>query len=128
MTLVEVCAGAALLGTLLTAVVVAESRFAVQSRRAGLRVEACAVVDEILDEWWSAPESFPKEGEGDVSGRAGWRWRLSGVENEAASELGAHVVRLEVFAPGAERGKPSARVELIRPEEEKDEATGTDAR
>ena len=115
MTLVEVVAGSALLGTLLVAILLAQARIVKQAGLAARRVEACGIADGMLELWWSDPEEFRVDGSGDVQGREGWSWRTSVIENEDAERLGADVVALEIFGPGAKGEKSSCRIEVMLP-------------
>jgi len=115
MTLVEVVAGSALLGTLLVTILLAQARIVKQAGLAGRRIEACGIADGLLELWWSDPEEFRVDGSGDVQGREGWSWRTNVVENQDVARLGAHVVALEIFGPGAKGEKSSCRIEILRP-------------
>lgn len=120
LTLVEAVAGIAVLGALLTGVLVAASRLRVQDARAARRIEACAIADELLAGWWAKPERLPRSGEGPVRGRKGWRWRTRIVENERAWAIPAEVVLVEILPPlpsdlAASPVEPAARVEIVLP-------------
>ena len=122
MTLVEVVLGAALMGVLLTLVVLATGRFTAQGRGAAERIEACKVADRLLEEWWASSDAFPRNTRGEVPGRAGWRWRTADVKDDEQEEtLGAKIMSVEVFAPGCADNAPSARVEMIVPEADRAE-------
>ncbi len=119
MTLVEVIVGTALLGTLLVSILLARGRLSVQTRRAEVRIEACAVLDGLLETWWSDRDRLPRAGEGAVPGRPGWSWRTRTVDREGAEVLRAEVVAVEVFRPapggGASGEPPAASVEILMP-------------
>ena len=117
-TLIEVVAGAALLGTLLASILVAQARVKRQACQADRRLEACAVAEELLQKWWARPESLPRSDSGSVDGRDGWSWRTRPVERTDAQAMGAQVVALEVFwrAGQDQAAEPFlARVELLLP-------------
>ncbi len=116
-TLVEAVVGAALMGTLLTAVVLANARFTVQARSAEVRLEACRIADELLGNWFADENVFPKNTGGEIAAHPGWRWQTARSENKSATELDAEVVSLKVFAPGSENGQPAVEVELLLPRE-----------
>ena len=125
-TLIEVLAGTALLGTLLVSVLVARGKLAEQSRHAAARIEACQVLDEFMETWWPQHAGQAPEGAGDIACRPGWRWQRRIVPNEPAHALRAAVVAVEVFAPGAAGVEPAASVEVLMSYEEmksKDEET-----
>ena len=122
-TLVEVLAGTALLGTLLMAMIVANGRLIEQSSAAERRLDAYRILDELLDEWWANPEGVPREGEGALYGRPGWRWRTSTIDDPDAAELGGSIIAIELFAPASENTHrdaittPVAHIEIIVAEE-----------
>ena len=119
MTLVEVLAGALLLGGLLTSIVLANARLTGQSRRAALRHQAVGIADELLTQWWyQKAEQFPRAGSGEVPGRGGWKWQTTPVENAGAQALGGEVVALEVLAP--DNGIVAVRVEVALPPSARD--------
>lgn len=127
-TLVEAVLGTAILGSLLVSVLLAASRLHVQASRAESRIAACRVADGLLEAWWPKPDAFPRASEGAVAGSGGWSWRTRVVENAAARTVKAEVVALEIFAPGAGRETPAARVELLLPEKTDAGQSGPDAR
>ncbi len=113
-----------MLGTLLAAILIARGRLSVQARRAVVRVEACAVLDELMATWWSDREELPRNGSGDVPDRPGWRWRTRIVTSEQAEALGAQVVAVEVFETDSDEGAPpGAMVEILLAGKADDEAT-----
>ncbi len=127
LTLVEVAAAAALMGTLLTAAVVVNARLIAQTRDAEQIVKGCAIADRLLEGWWADATSVPQQASGELAGDPGWRWRTSVVENAAACGFGAKVISLEVFAPDRGEGAPAARVEVLLPEKGHEGISGTDA-
>ncbi len=135
-TLVEALAGAAILGTLLVCILVANARLTAQDRRSAERIEACRIADGLLGRWWSGGRRLARDAAGDVPGSAGWRWRMGVVTDEDAEVMDARIVRLEVFAPDTEGGTPAVGVELLLANEEDEDkvengederAEGTDA-
>ena len=111
MTLVEVVAGMALLGTLLVSIVMATSRLTAQSHLATRRVQAYQVADELLTEWWNDLENIPRNQSAMVPGYDDWRWQT--VTTDADIEgTDAELVTLEIFEAGV--GTVSlARVEIL---------------
>jgi prepilin-type N-terminal cleavage/methylation domain-containing protein len=129
LTLVEVLAGMALLGTFLAAALVAGARLTAQRGDAERRLEALRVADELLEGWWRDVDNFPRHGEGRVSGRVTWHWTTRPVESEAARAIGCDVVALELrqataAGAGSTDGEPAVRVELVLPAEEEAEEAG----
>ena len=111
MTLVEALAGIGLLGTLLVAILVAESRANRQAWAADRQMEACRAADELLHGWWAERKPPPAAGRGDVPGRDGWQWRTHTRPNPAAEQIGAQVVVLEVLRRG--EAEPAVTLELL---------------
>src|SRR5688572_10683971 len=101
LTLVEVVAGLALLGTLLVALLSARAKVARQYQGAEARLEAVKVADELLGGWWREGGRFPRDEVGVVGeGASRFRWRTRVVPNQAMDELSSEVVRLELSRPG----------------------------
>ena len=124
-TLVEAVLGMALLGTLLTAVVVAHGRFSRQAGQARRSVEACRLADQLLEDLWQRRNELYGQDEGDVPGHDGWRWRKVDVPTEDSGllqKLRAKIIAVEVFCRGdataSNESLPNARVELLMPADE----------
>ena len=115
LTLVEAAAGAALLGTLLTMVVLANARLTAQAHAAQMRIEGCRLAEELLQGWASPQEGLVK-GSGEIEDHPGWSWRCEKSANDSAKAIDAQAVWLRVFAPGAKvDSPPTAQVELLMP-------------
>ena len=128
-TLVEAVVATALLGTLLVPIVTARVQVAGQSRRSAERVEACRILDELMNEWWKDISTMPRNGEGLTKTHKGWRWRTQSQHRQEDQWLSAEVVAVEIFAPGR-NDEPAAGIEvLLRPEEAQSEESqeSTDA-
>ena len=115
LTLVEVLAGTALLGTLLVAILVTKGRLAAQGRIAETRLAACAVLDSLLAEWWTDDDGVPAEQAGDVPGDARWRWRMRTRSDGPVELPDGEVVIVELFDVGTVDPEPAAAVELLLP-------------
>ena len=131
MTLIEAVVGTALLGSLLVGILMADSRQRRQTWRAERRIEACAIADELLDQWWPKRDPLPRSGGGPIDGHDGWTWRTRTAMNRDAERLGGQVVVLEIFSPDLPEARdptvaaelsrdPAARVELLMPAEPAD--------
>jgi hypothetical protein len=98
LTLIEVVAGLALLGWLLSAVILAKSRNTRQFSRASLKLEAVEAADALMTRWWAHKSQQPPSmtGQGDVPGSDRLTWRASQAANETIESLGGLVVRLEI--------------------------------
>lgn len=118
-TLVEVLAGLTLLGTILAAILIARGRVVVQDRLAERRLEACHVLDGLLEQWWAQPDRIPQAGQGEVPGDPAWRWQTRTVTSADAEALGAAVVQVELHRTGEEAAQPAAQVEILLPAESK---------
>jgi len=106
-----------LLGTLLTAVLVADVDLREQRLKADERIAACAIADDLLATWTESAEGIPREAAGDVTDHAGWRWRTTDVADAGAFSKDARIVRIEILAPGVRAPGYSARVEVLLPRE-----------
>ena len=114
MTLIEVVAGLALLGTLLVGIVLAKVRYTHQWTAAERRVQAVGAADDLLSAWWADAGSFPRRDAGEVPGRPGLAWRTAPVSNPAVEALDARAVRLEVFDRAAPTDPPVV-VDVVLP-------------
>jgi len=112
LTLVEVLAGTALLGSLLVGILLAKHRLTVQSRLAETRLAAYEALDGLLTEWWTSPEGVPREAAGEA-GR--WRWRTRREDAAEAEALDATIVVVELFEADVTGRAPAASVELLLP-------------
>ena len=116
LTLIEVVASLAILGTLLVAVLLAEARCRRQSAGANARLAACREAESLLETWWADLEKFPRNGQGEVENQREFFWRTSTLGNQEVEKLGGRVVRLEIFSRlGASREKPVVTVDVVLP-------------
>ena len=67
LTLVEVLAGLALMGTLLVGLITARSRLVLQAQRAEQKIELTERAESLLSEWWQNPAGFPIDAEGTLT-------------------------------------------------------------
>lgn len=112
MTLVEVLAGLALLGTVAASLVVARGNLIAQDGRARMTLESVAAAEDLLAEWWRNPTQFPRSATGACDTDRRLLWRTSIVPNEAAAMINGQVVRLEIID---EHGTVLTTVELLLP-------------
>lgn len=117
-TLVETLIGALLLGTLLVSIVLARGRMDTQARRADDRLQAVAVLEGVVEAWWSARE-FPPDGTGQVAVEGTWYWRKTTIHSGEAEQLRAELVAVDIFSSDAPGALPAARLELLVPVKEK---------
>lgn len=136
LTLVEVAAAMALLGTLLVSVLLAHAKLRGQETRAGQFLEAQRLADKLLATWWENLDEFPREDQGDVPGAAAWSWRTRRVPSPEAKAIEAEIVAVELFCARDDHDttsvtrKPAVRVEVLLPLEDegtRDAPTGSDA-
>ena len=117
LTLIEVVAGLALMGTLLAGMLTAKSRFTrqqVQSQRVLIAVEA---LDALLIEHWDEFQVMQRGWHGDFDGLDDMSWRASFVASGAASDWHCRVIRIEVLDQvERSRGESLASVELLVPD------------
>ncbi len=138
LTLIEVLAGLALMGTILVALVRAKSDSALQWHEANRRLEGIEAAEHLLRRWTTpAPgmtpgipatsmaggeRSVPLEASGSIEDYPHLRWQTRIVTNPQAEFLGAQVVRLEILRAEtlqpAKQDAPLAYVELLVPSEE----------
>jgi len=109
MTLVEVVASLALLGSLLGAAVLAKGRLMRQWSVAQDRVEAVELLSAQLALWHgsqgqdgteqSEGSAWPHSGEGPLGQDGQWWWRAEALEVETSQVAGLSVVRFTAFDP-----------------------------
>ena len=113
-TLVEVLAGLALLGTLLVSMVLARGQLLEQKIKAARMLEAIAVADRLLAQWWEDPAAIPVGESGEIKD-AGMVWRTERRRDEEAEKNGAQVVTLELKRTVAAPGEESFQIEVVLP-------------
>ena len=97
-TLVEVIAALVILGTILSALLIARGRFARQESLAQRRLEAIRALDQLVQQWMNGPASaVPIQSSGALSDSANQTWRTHTVPDAAAARLGTRIVRVDVF-------------------------------
>lgn len=97
-TLIEVLAALALLGSLAVAMILSRGQLMDQHRRAEQKLEAVRVADRLLAQWWeSEPKSLPINSRGEVQGHDGWVWETSVVEKAELQPFNAQVVRYRIL-------------------------------
>ena len=122
LTLIEVVAGMAMLGGLLSGVLVAYGRHVRQVRRAELRLAAVGATDRLLAGWFGAADSaVPRRRDGRMPGDKRFHWWTHVLEDaKVQGAAGLEVVRLEVFeepkTAGDKKDEPLVAVDLVVPE------------
>ena len=114
MTLIEVSAGLAILGTLLVAILMTEARCRRQAAVAHQRIRGAQAAEALLAKWWADPKKLPRTGAGTITGQPGFTWRTRVRRDEQLRELGQEVVRLELFS-GRASPEPVVAVDVVLP-------------
>lgn len=104
LTLLEVVAAIAILGTILVGVVLAKARHTRQIAEARQLRGLVEVTDDLLTGWWADKDGVPIEESGEVMRGGTYVWATRRIANVAVEELGARVVRVEVREQPAEQG------------------------
>ncbi len=116
MTLIEVVAGIALLGTILTTTVMAQARLLRQHQRALVKLQAVEAVDRLLMQWSVAREEIPVESSGVLldTPEVTWKTRIGRAKTDGP--LSVAIVELVASAANDPPGiPPLVRVELAIP-------------
>jgi len=96
LTLIEVVAAIAILGTILVSVVIAKSRHTRQVATAERRAVAVRLADKMLTQWWASETGLPYPASGKVEGDSTLTWDTRVVGNDILGPLGARVVRFQM--------------------------------
>ena len=97
LTLIEVVAAIAILGTLLVGVVLTKSRHTRQLHRARTQASAIKAIDTLIAEWWTQPQGVPIDESGGLDGLDHLRWQTRLIKNDPIDQMGARVVRVSVY-------------------------------
>jgi type II secretory pathway pseudopilin PulG len=126
-TLVEMLAALAILGTILTGLVLAMSRHRTQWHDANRKLEAVRATQHLLNTRWDKTKEIPASGSGDLEHAEGLRWRTrpsaDATRREDEPRLIQLTVRGEEQAPEAEA---LVRVPLFLPPKEENESGDAD--
>ena len=115
LTLIEVVAAVAILGTILVGVVLARSRHTHQLALAGRQRQVVRVADELIAGWW-AGSGVPINASGKIPGHDSLFWKTRETSNRAINKLGARVVRVELREARESRSADAlVRVDLVLP-------------
>jgi len=130
LTLIEVVAGLALMGTLLAAMLSGKSRFTGQYHHAQRVLTAVELLDAFLIDRWPAIGEIDDSDSGDFAGESDMTWRISVVDDPVAADWHCRVVRVEVLDANWESDEPPlASVDLLVPDppQEVSDVQDTDA-
>lgn len=114
-SLVEVTASVFLVGTLLVAVLVAHRRAITQTRLAQRRLDAVETLDRLLIARQGPDAEEYQMARGKAPGEGPFYWRSSMRDEPALADLGAGVLRIELYDPAFKEGETLASVELLAP-------------
>ncbi len=112
LTLIEVVAAIAILGSVLTAVVVAKTRHTRQLALAERRAAAVRAADALLHRWSVSGQGFPVQTAGPVSDDASLTWQTSWQENRELEDVGVRTLRLRIHDANA-KGRELLAVDLL---------------
>jgi Tfp pilus assembly protein PilV len=124
LTLLEVVAAIAILGTVLVGLVLAKARHVRQLAEARRLSAAVRAADSLLADWWTRPEGVPDNESGPVGTDGSLVYATREVPSAAVERLTCRVVRVEIRqaatqVPGAETpDEPLVAVELVLPSRE----------
>jgi len=132
LTLIEVVAAIAILGSLLVGIVLAKSRHTRQIALSQRTDAAVRAADQLIAGWWADPLGIPIDKSGRLDAEPTLTWRTRVVENRPINQLAAQVVRVEIYEAAAGEtattaADPLVTVELVLPmpaPEEADDARG----
>lgn len=97
-TLIEVLAALALLGSLAVAMVLSRGRLREQHALAEKKLEAVEVADVMLSQWWASDsKSIPDGRSGVVEAQPGWTWETEAISNRELTRFGAQIIRLRIL-------------------------------
>lgn len=113
MTLVEVIAGIALLGTVLAVTVLSHGRLLRQHQRAQTKLQAVAAVDQLLSQWYANGEAVPVEASGKWPGSPVVVWKTQRGRTQTSGAISVDVVELTAKIEGESPSLPPlVRIEL----------------
>jgi len=96
LTLIEVIAAIAILGTLLVGIVLAKSRHTQQIALTQRQNDAVRAADELIASWWVAEQGFPIGQWGALADDPTMVWETEIVRNAEVDDMGARVLRLQL--------------------------------
>ncbi len=128
LTLIEVVAAIAILGTILVGIVLAKSRHTRQLALSQRRAQAVLIADELITNWWISEDGVPVNQSGRIEDDPTLRWQTRTVTNRPLNALGVRVVRVELQQigdplPYAKEGDERlVAVDLVLPDPAYDQA------
>lgn len=118
MTLIEVVAGLALMGTLLAAMLSAKGGYVRQQQYAQRVLTAVALADEFLVSHWHNIEALELIGGGRFSQHDGLTWSVTRIDDASAADWYCKILRFRVVdATGSADDPPLVSVDLLIPDD-----------
>ena len=96
LTLIEVIAAIAILGTLLVGIVLARTQHTRQLALATRKDAAIQAADELIASWWTNQEGIPINSSGYIPTDSTFAWRTQIIPNPEIEQTGAQAVRIEI--------------------------------
>ncbi|QDU70610.1 type IV pilus modification PilV family protein [Mucisphaera calidilacus] len=96
LTLIEVVAALAILGTILATMVMAKSYHTRQLANADKQSRAVTLTDNLIAAWWTDEKGIPIGAAGTFPTEPEFIWQTQIVRNDPVQDLGARVVRIIV--------------------------------
>jgi len=131
LTLIELLGGLAILGMLLSGILIARGQHVRQYTRAERQLVAAEALEALLIQWWEAPEELPRRDAGQlagpdaVPGDGELRWRTRSEPVELAEEVTVERVTVSVsYHPRRADAEELFEVQLLAPEAEPNPANG----
>lgn len=119
MTLIEVVAGIALLGTVLTTTVLAQARLLRQHQRALVKLQAIEAVDQLLTQWSVDGTQIPQTASGVLLNTPHVTWCTRLAPSQTDGPLAVAVVEFTAIAANDPPDwPPLVRIELATPPKE----------
>ncbi len=100
MTLIEVVASLALMGSLMVTVILAQSRLTRQYHLARQKTHAVHLADELLHGWVNSREGIPRNGQGEAA-EMSLTWQTTTTTVDDFLPLKAEKITLQIYAKPA---------------------------
>ena len=118
LTLLEVVAAIAILGSLLVGLVMAKAAHTRQIAASRRQLEGARLADDLIASWWASGQPVQSGRTGTIGADGQWAWETRAVDNSEIEKLGARVVRVELRDSRSDRAAESDEaivVELVLP-------------
>lgn len=112
LTLIEVIASIALLGSILVSMLLAHSRLVRQSVRAERTRQATTLADDLLADWF-VNGTVPLSGSGTIPNHPEFRWEVRPIQGIRSLPVEASIVEFQVRENRSDARKPLFSTELL---------------